>query len=86
MTKKRSAPLEELPYEQLLKKCYNQKRVIQELNDKVKLLSSRNRVLETMTSEKSLTHKLLVCMEETLSYIDDVTDLRKENQRLKGEL
>lgn len=86
MAKKEKVRLEDLTHEELLKKCYNQKRVIQELNDKVKLLSSRNRVLETMTSEKSLTHKLLVCMEETLSYIDDVTDLRKENQRLKGEL
>lgn len=86
MAKKEKVRLEDLTHEELLKKCYNQKRVIKELNDKVNLLSSRNRVLETITSEKTLTHKLLVCMEETMSYIDDVENLKNEIKKLKGEL
>ena len=86
MAKKERVRLEDLTHEELLKKCYNQKRVIQELNTKVSDLNKKNRLLETVMGNTSLNHKLLVCMQETMSYIDDVDNLKNEIKKLKGEL
>lgn len=86
MAKKEKVRLEDLTHEELLKKCYNQKRVIQELNGKISDLNKKNRLLETVMGNASLNHKLLLCMQETMSYIDDVDNLKNEIKKLKGEL
>lgn len=91
--KKQAVPLEELTREELITKCYNQRKLIKELQDAGKFLLRANEVYRAMVSQMNLPHKLKVCMDETMSLFDDVEQLKTqvknletENKQLKGEL
>ena len=95
--KKQAIPLEELTREELITKCYNQRKLIKELQDAGKFLLRANEVYRAMVSQMNLPHKLKVCMDETMSLFDDVeyqktqikkleTELEKLETQLKGEL
>lgn len=91
--KKQAVPLEELTREELITKCYNQRKLIKELQDAGKFLLRANEVYRAMVSQMNLPHKLKVCMDETMFLFDDVEQLKTqvknletENKQLKGEL
>lgn len=91
--KKQAVPLEELTREELITKCYNQRKLIKELQDAGKFLLRANEVYRAMVSQMNLPHKLKVCMDETMSLFDDIEQLKTqvknletENKQLKGEL
>ena len=86
MPKEKFIPLEKLSKNDLIKKCENQKQLIQNLVDKNKRLQDQCNILRLVVSNASIDHKLMVCMQETMSYIDDVEDLKNEIKKLKGEL
>lgn len=86
MPKEKSIPLEKLSKNDLIKKCENQKQLIQNLVDKNKRLQDQCNILRLIVSNKRIDHKVMVCMQETMSYIDDVEDLKNEIKKLKGEL
>lgn len=91
--KKQAIPLEELTREELITKCYNQRKLIKDLQDAGKFLMRANEVYRAMVSQMNLPHKLKVCMDETMSLFDDVEQLKTqvknletENKQLKGEI
>lgn len=91
--KKQAIPLEELTREELITKCYNQRKLIKDLQDAGKFLMRANEVYRAMVSHMNLPHKLKVCMDETMSLFDDVEQLKTqvknletENKQLKGEI
>lgn len=86
MPKEKSIPLEKLSKNDLIKKCENQKQLIQNLVDKNKRLQDQCNILRLVVSNANINHKLMVCMQETMSYIEDVEDLKNEIKKLKGEL
>lgn len=86
MPKEKSIPLENLSKNDLIKKCENQKQLIQNLVDKNKRLQDQCNILRLVVSNARIDYKLMVCMQETMSYIDDVEDLKNEIKKLKGEL
>ena len=57
--------LEELSREELIKKCYNQRYLIQELQDKIKKLSKEVELKDVAMSKLKLNHKLDIYMQET---------------------
>ena len=72
MAKKKQIPLEEMTREELIKKCENQREQIKTLNQ---VLQSRQKELElykVCLSERPLNQKLQICMEETLSFMEEV--------------
>lgn len=91
--KKQAIPLEELTREELITKCYNQRKLIKDLQGAGKFLMRANEVYRAMVSQMNLPHKLKVCMDETMSLFDDVEQLKTqvknletENKQLKGEI
>ena len=91
--KKQATPLEDLTREELITKCYNQRKLIKDLQDAGKFLMRANEVYRAMVSQMNLPHKLKVCMDETMSLFDDVEQLKTqvknletENKQLKGEI
>lgn len=94
MAKKKSTiPLEELTREELIKKCYNQRKLIKDLQGAGQHLLQENKVYKAMVSQMNLPHKLQVCLDETMSLFDDVEQLKiqvnnleTENKQLKGEM
>ena len=91
--KKQATPLEDLTREELITKCYNQRKLIKDLQDAGKFLMRANEVYKAMVSQMNLPHKLKVCMDETMSLFDDVEQLKTqvknletENKQLKGEI
>lgn len=91
--KKQAIPLEDLTREELITKCYNQRKLIKDLQDAGKFLMRANEVYRAMVSQMNLPHKLKVCMDETMSLFDDVEQLKTqvknletENKQLKGEI
>ncbi|MCK9576132.1 MAG: hypothetical protein M0R51_09415 [Clostridia bacterium] len=71
----------ELTKEELIKKCENQKLNIKQLENSLKIANSRINVLQTITSEMNIYDKLNVCMQETLSYMEEVEELKKQTNK-----
>ncbi len=79
-------PLENLTKEQWLEKCKNQRAVICQLRDAGRFLMKKVNLLELAISSKPLNYKLNIYMQETLSYMDDVEQLKQQIKKLeKGE-
>jgi hypothetical protein len=71
----------ELTKEELIKKCENQKLNIKQLENSLKIANSRINILQTITSEMNIYDKLNVCMQETLSYMEEVEELKKQTNK-----
>ncbi len=80
---KSQAELESLSKQELLEKCKNQRQVICQLRDAGRFLMKRCNLLELALSEKPLNRKLDIYMQETLSYMDDVEQLKKQIKKLE---
>mgnify|MGYP003289473940 CR=1 FL=1 len=83
--KKQAIPLEELTREELITKCYNQRKLIKDLQDAGKFLMRANKVYRAMVSQMNLPHKLKVCLDETMSLFDDVEQLKTQVKNLETE-
>lgn len=82
MAKKKQIPLEEMTREELIQKCGNQREQIKTLNQ---VLQSRQKELElykVCLSEKPLNSKLQICMEETLSFMEEVERFKNKEKML----
>lgn len=80
MAKKKQIPLEEMTREELIQKCENQREQIKTLNQ---VLQSRQKELElykVCLSERPLNSKLQICMEETLSYMNEIEKLKNKEE------
>ena len=74
--KKKKVELEELTKEELVAKCQNQKESLKVANDKIQSLSKELELVRVVLSEK-----LRICMEETLSYVEEVERLKNEKEK-----
>ena len=79
--KKKKVELEELTKEELIAKCQNQKESLKVANDKIQSLSKELEIIRVVLSERRLSEKLRICMEETLSYVEEVERLKKEKEK-----
>lgn len=71
--------LEELTKEQLIKICKNQQREIRDLQEKNQTNEKKLEVYSTCTNKDlGISRRLEICMQETLSYIEDVEYLKEE--------
>lgn len=84
MAKKKQTPLEDLTKDELIKKCLNQRENIKQLQDKLKQIETKCDLLQTYMSSKSSRTKIDIYMEETLSFMEDIEELKKEIATLKG--
>lgn len=78
MAKKKQKGLSELSQDELLKKCENQRIELIRLKSLLETKTKENEVLRVGLSEKSMTEKMRICINETLSLIDDVEELKKK--------
>lgn len=78
MAKKKQKELSELSQEELLKKCENQRIELIRLKSLLETKTKENEVLRVGLSERSMTEKMRICINETLSLIDDVEELKKK--------
>ena len=79
--KKKKVELEELTKEELIAKCQNQKESLKVANDKIQSLSKELEIIRVVLSERRLSEKLRICMEETLSYVEEVERLKNEKEK-----
>lgn len=82
---KDQVPLEDLTKEQLVTKCKNQRKVINTLTEISIILKKRCEMYELVMSRKPLEHKLNVCFRETLSYMDEIEQIKQEKLKEKEE-
>lgn len=78
MAKKKQKELSELSQDELLKKCENQRVEIARLKSLLETKTKENEVLRVALSERPMTEKMRIYVNETLSLIDDVEDLKKK--------
>lgn len=78
--------LEELSREELIKKCLNQRALIQELQDKIKKLSKEVELKDVAMSSMKLNRKLDIYMSETLSYMEDIEYMKRKVKKLEEQL
>ena len=78
--------LEELSREELIKKCLNQRALIQELQDKIKKLSKEVELKDIAMSSMKLNRKLDIYMSETLSYMEDIEYMKRKVKKLEEQL
>ena len=78
--------LEELSKEELIKKCLNQRTLIQELQDKIKKLSKEVELKDVAMSSMKLNRKLDIYMSETLSYMEDIEYMKRKVKKLEEQL
>ncbi len=78
MAKQEQKPLEELTREELIRKCYNQRNNIQQLQSKVEAAEKEKAFLKAMYSNWPINKKVEIAMKETLSYIEEVELLKEE--------
>lgn len=83
MPKKVIIPLEDLSREELVKKCYNQRELIKQLQDAGKFLLEKITFLESFDRLSNINRKTQLCYEETMSLFDDIEQLKNENAKLK---
>ncbi|MBR4002523.1 MAG: hypothetical protein IKI95_00440 [Clostridia bacterium] len=72
---KKLEDLSSLTKEELIKKVLNQKESLFAANLKIKELSKRLEMFEIAISEKPIHRKVQICMEETLSYVEECSRL-----------
>lgn len=83
MAKKVKAQFEDMSKEELIKKCYTYKDDLRVTNEKIKSLNSELKIMKAIVSQMTLPHKLQVCMEETLSYMEEIERIkRKEKMKI----
>ena len=75
--------LQTLTKEQLINKCINQKEALSSANAKITQLAKELLLKNIALSEVRVDYKVRVYMEETLSLIEDVEQLKKELKELK---
>lgn len=85
MAKKKQKELNELSQDELLKKCENQRVEIARLKSLLETKTKENEVLRVALSEKPMTEKMRICVNETLSLIDDVEDMKKKLAEVPNE-
>lgn len=78
MAKKKQKELCELSQDELLKKCENQRVEIARLKGLLENKTKENEILRVALSERPMTEKMRICINETLSLLDDVEELKKE--------
>lgn len=78
MAKKKQKELGELSQDELLKKCENQRVEIARLKSLLETKTKENEILRVALSERPMTEKMRICINETLSLLDDVEDLKKK--------
>ena len=81
MKKKHINNLEDMSRDELIVKCYTYKNNLHIANEKIKSLSKEVELYKVVLSERRLTEKLRICMEETLSYMKEI-----ERMKTKGEI
>lgn len=64
-----------LTKEQLIKKVLNQKESLSAANSKIIELSKRLEMFEIATSQMPIHRKVQICMDETLSYVEECSRL-----------
>ena len=83
MAKKIKAQFEDMSKKELIKKCYAYKDDLRVTNEKIKSLSGELKIMKAIVSQMTLPHKLQVCMEETLSYMEEIERMkRKEKMKI----
>lgn len=82
MAKKKQIPLEEMTKEQLIQKCENQREQIKTLNQVLQLRQKELEIYKVCLSERPLNSKLQICMEETLSYMNEIEKLKNKEEIL----
>lgn len=88
MAKKESKSLESLTKAELISKCQNQKETIKRLQAKIEdvsLLERKIGILELAYKDMKIDHKLRICMNETLSLMNDIEKLKQKNRTLGGD-
>lgn len=78
MAKKKQKELCELSQDELLKKCENQQVEIKRLKILLETMTKENEILRVALSERPMTEKMRICINKTLSLLDDVEELKKE--------
>jgi hypothetical protein len=86
MKKKHINNIEDMSKEQLITKCYTYKNNLYIANEKIKSLTKELELARVVLSERRLTEKLRICMEETLSYMKEIERMKiKEREKMQGE-
>ena len=81
MKKKHINNLEDMSRDELIVKCYTYKNNLHIANEKIKSLSKEVELYKVVLSERRLTEKLRICMEETLSYMKEIERMKtKESE------
>lgn len=81
--KKELMDLEDLTKEELVKKCKNQRENIKILNSVVKKLKEELELKNYILSNAKMSEKIRVCMNETISYMEEVEQLKQEISKFK---
>lgn len=86
MKKKHINNIEDMSKEELIVKCYTYKNNLHIANEKIKSLSKEVELYKVVLSERRLTEKMRICMEETLSYMKEIERMKiKEREMMKSE-
>lgn len=82
MKKKHINNIEDMSKEQLITKCYTYKNNLYIANQKIISLTRELELLKVVLSERRLTEKMRICMEETLSYMKEIERMKiKEREK-----
>ncbi len=82
MKKKHINNIEDMSKEELIVKCYTYKNNLHIANEKIKSLSKEVELYKVVLSERRLTEKMRICMEETLSYMKEIERMKiKEREK-----
>ena len=83
MKKKHINNIEDMSKEELIVKCYTYKNNLHIANEKIKSLSKEVELYKVVLSERRLTEKMRICMEETLSYMKEIERMKiKEREKI----
>ena len=83
MKKKHTNNLEDMSRDELVVKCYTYKNNLHIANEKIKSLTKELELARVVLSERRLTEKLRICMEETLSYMKEIERMKiKEREKI----
>lgn len=87
MAKKTKVEFEDMSKEELIKKCYTYKDNLFIANQKIKSLNSELEIIRVVLSTRNIPNKLRICMDETLSYIEEVErmKIKERKEKMKPE-
>lgn len=80
--------LSKLTKEELITKCENLKdtiKVLQKKLDRFPSLERKCQILELAYKDMKIDYKLRICMNETLSLMNDIEKLKQKNRALGGD-